>query len=105
MGGLWEFPGGKIESGETEIECLRREIKEELGVNIRIGEKLMTHRHSYTRFQVTLHVFQCQMHSGKLSPSVCDDWKWVKPDELNQYPFPAANVKIVKLLNKNSKNL
>ena len=104
MGGLWEFPGGKIESGETEIECLRREIKEELGVNIRIGEKLMTHRHSYTRFQVTLHVFQCQMHSGKLSPSVCDDWKWVKPNELNQYPFPAANVKIVKLLNKDSKN-
>jgi hypothetical protein len=44
------------------------------------------------------------MHSGKLSPSVCDDWKWVKPDELNQYPFPAANVKIVNLLNKNSKN-
>jgi A/G-specific adenine glycosylase len=103
MGGLWEFPGGKMESGETETECLRREIKEELGVNIRIGEKLMTHRHSYTRFQVTLHVFQCQIHSGKLSPSACDDWKWVKPDELKQYPFPAANVKIIKLLNKNSK--
>ena len=102
MGGLWEFPGGKMESGETETECLRREIKEELGVNIRIGEKLMTHRHSYTRFRVTLHVFQCQIHSGTLSPSACDDWKWVKPDELEQYPFPAANVKIIKLLNKNS---
>jgi A/G-specific adenine glycosylase len=100
MGGLWEFPGGKIESDETETECLRREIKEELGVSIRIGKKLMTHRHSYTRFQVKLHVFQCQMHSGTLCPSACDDWKWVKPDELKQYPFPAANVKIVKLLNK-----
>lgn len=102
MGGLWEFPGGKMESGETEIECLRREIKEELGINIRIGEKLLTHRHSYTRFRVTLHVFQCQIHSGALTPSACDDWKWVKPDELEQYPFPAANVKIIKLLNKNS---
>ncbi|MGK0178963.1 MAG: A/G-specific adenine glycosylase [Nitrospinales bacterium] len=103
MGGLWEFPGGKRESGETETECLRREIKEELGVNIRIGEKLMTHRHSYTRFRVTLHVFQCQIYSGTLSPTACDDWKWVKPNELEQYPFPAANVKIIKLLNKNSK--
>jgi A/G-specific adenine glycosylase len=100
MGGLWEFPGGKMESGETDIECLRREIKEELGVNIRIREKLMTHRHSYTRFRVTLHVFHCQIHSGTLSPSACDDWKWIKPDELKQYAFPAANVKIIKLLNK-----
>lgn len=102
MGGLWEFPGGKFELGETEQQCLRREIKEELGVSIRIGEKLMTHKHSYTRFQVTLHVFRCQMHSGTLSPSACDDWKWVKPDDLQLFPFPAANVKIIKLLNKNS---
>jgi len=103
MGGLWEFPGGKLETGETEEECLRREIKEELGVNIRIGEKVMTHRHSYTRFRVTLHVFRCQIHSGKLSPTECDDWKWIKPDELDQFPFPAANVKIIKFLNKISK--
>jgi len=103
MGGLWEFPGGKIESGETEEECLRREIKEELNINIRIGKKIMTHRHSYTRFRVTLHVFQCQLHSGKLSPTACDDWKWVKPEELVQFPFPAANVKIIKFLNKNAK--
>ena len=103
MGGLWEFPGGKMETGETEEECLRREIKEELGINVRIGDKIMTHRHSYTRFRVTLHVFQCQIHSGKLSPIECDDWKWVKPEELVQFPFPAANVKIIKHLNKNTK--
>lgn len=102
MGGLWEFPGGKREAGETEEECLRREIKEELGVNIRIGEKIVTHRHSYTRFRVTLDVFQCRIHSGKLSPTECDEWKWVKPEELDQFPFPAANVKIIKLLNKNT---
>ncbi|MEK9628256.1 MAG: A/G-specific adenine glycosylase [Nitrospinota bacterium] len=100
MGGLWEFPGGKMEKGETEIECLRREIKEELGINIRVGEKLVTHRHSYTRFRVTLNVFNCKIHSGKLDPKQCDDWKWVKPEELDQFPFPAANVKIIKLLNK-----
>jgi A/G-specific adenine glycosylase len=102
MGGLWEFPGGKKELGETEEDCLRREIKEELGINIRIGEKIVTHRHSYTRFRVTLHVFQCQIHSGKLFPAECDEWKWVKPEKLDQFPFPAANVKIIKLLNKNT---
>jgi len=99
MGGLWEFPGGKMEPGETEEECLRREIKEELGLRIKIGEKILTHRHSYTRFRVTLHVFQCHIHSGKFSPTACDGWKWVKPRELDQFPFPAANVKIIQLLN------
>lgn len=99
MGGLWEFPGGKMESGETEEECLRREIKEELGLGIRISEKILTHSHSYTRFRVTLHVFQCHIHSGKFSPTACDGWKWVKPRELDQFPFPAANVKIIQLLN------
>jgi A/G-specific adenine glycosylase len=101
MAGLWEFPGGKMKTGETEKECLRREIREELGVNIRISEKIMTHHHSYTRFRVTLHVFQCQIHSGKLFPTECDEWKWVKPEELNQFPFPAANLKIIKFLTKN----
>ena len=102
MAGLWEFPGGKREFGETEEDCLRREIKEELGINIRIGNKIGTHRHSYTRFRVTLHVFQCQIHSGKLFPTECEEWKWVKPEKLDQFPFPAANVKIIKLLNKNT---
>jgi len=102
LGGLWEFPGGKMKTGETEKECLRREIREELGVNIRIGEKIMKHHHNYTRFRVTLHVFQCQIHSGKLFPTECDEWKWVKAEELNQFPFPAANVKIIKFLNKNA---
>ena len=100
MGGLWEFPGGKIEPGETEKECLRREIKEELGLRIRIGEKIMTHHHSYTRFRVTLNVFNCHIHSGTLSPSACEEWKWVNPQELNQFPFPAANIKVIDLLNK-----
>ena len=100
LGGLWEFPGGKVESGETEKECLRREIKEELGLRVRIGKKIMTHRHSYTRFRVTLNVFNCHIHSGTLSPSACDEWKWVNPKELDQFAFPAANVKVIKLLNK-----
>ena len=98
MGGLWEFPGGKIETGENPEECLKREIKEELGVSLQIDEKLMTVKHSYTRFRVTLHVFLCIINSGKLAPTQCEDWKWVKKGELDSYPFPAANVKIIKIL-------
>jgi A/G-specific adenine glycosylase len=100
MGGLWEFPGGKFESGESAEQCLRREIKEEMGVTLHIDEKLMIIKHSYTRFRVTLHVFSCRLRSGKLLPTQCEEWDWVKAEELETYPFPAANVKIIKRLMK-----
>ena len=98
MGGLWEFPGGKFEPGESAEQCLAREIKEEVGVVLHIDEKLMTVKHSYTRFRVTLHVFLCRIHSGRVSPTQCEKWNWVKREELGTYPFPAANVKIIKSL-------
>ncbi len=98
MGGLWEFPGGKFESGESAEQCLNREIKEELRVSLHIDEKLMTVKHSYTRFRVTLHVFLCRVRSGRISPTQCEEWNWVKAETLDTYPFPAANVKIIKKL-------
>ena len=98
MGGLWEFPGGKFEAAETPEQCLHREIREELGVALHVNEKLMTLKHSYTQFRVTLHVFLCKIRSGRLSPTQCEEWKWVTAEELDQYPFPAANIKIVKKL-------
>ena len=99
MGGLWEFPGGKIEKGESPEMCLEREIEEELGVQVTIKEKIMTIKHSYTQFRVTLHVFLCRLESGKIRATSCDQWKWVSLENINQYPFPAANVKILKYLN------
>ncbi|MCH8157887.1 MAG: A/G-specific adenine glycosylase [Nitrospinae bacterium] len=105
MGGLWEFPGGKREKGETPEECLKREIREELGIGVTLLKKIMTVKHSYTQFRVTLHVFHCRLNTGtspqgrgRLRPTGCEQWKWVAPDKLNTYPFPAANVKIVKYL-------
>ena len=98
MGGLWEFPGGKFEPGESAEQCLNREIKEEMGIALHIDEKLMTVKHSYTRFRVTLHVFLCRIRSGRVSPTQCDEWVWVKREELDTYSFPAANVKIIKNL-------
>ncbi len=100
MGGLWEFPGGKFEPGESAEQCLTREIKEEMGVALHIDEKLMTVKHSYTRFRVTLHVFLCRIQSGRVSPTQCEEWDWVKIEELDSYPFPAANVKIINRLKK-----
>lgn len=96
MAGLWEFPGGKVEKNESPEDCLLREIREELGVRVSIREKLMVVKHSYTQFRVTLHVFVCRLPSGRIQTTSCDQWKWVNASELDSYPFPAANVKIIK---------
>lgn len=101
MGGLWEFPGGKRNANETPENCLKREIQEELGVDIVINSKLMTIKHSYTQFRVTLHVFLCRLPAGRIQATQCEEWKWVAPDELKRYPFPAANAKIVEYLADN----
>ncbi|MFQ5450041.1 MAG: A/G-specific adenine glycosylase [Nitrospinaceae bacterium] len=105
MGGLWEFPGGKIEKDESPEDCLKREIREELGLDISIREKLMTIKHSYTQFRVTLHVFLCRPSAGRIRASSCETWKWVSPGEMERYPFPAANVKILRHLIHNGANV
>ena len=101
MGGLWEFPGGKKEQGESSEECLRREIMEELRVKIVSLNKVMTIKHAYTQFRVTLTVFNCKLQKKKIRPDGCEQWKWVSLSNLKKYPFPAANVKIVKYLTEN----
>jgi A/G-specific adenine glycosylase len=104
MGGLWEFPGGKLEQGETPEDCLLREIREELGVDVLIRQKLMTIKHSYTRFRVTLHVYLCRLPSGRLRPSCCEEWRWASTEEILAYPFPAANVKILNYLTEQERD-
>ena len=104
MGGLWEFPGGKLEKGESPEDCLKREILEELGVQIAIKQKILTIKHSYTQFRVTLNVFTCDLKPGRIRATSCDQWKWVSLKKINQYPFPAANVKILNYLETNSLN-
>ncbi|MEM6452200.1 MAG: A/G-specific adenine glycosylase [Cyanobacteria bacterium P01_D01_bin.105] len=98
LGGLWEFPGGKIEPGETMEQCVSREIKEELGIEIEVGSKLITIDHAYTHFKVTLNVFNCKHLSGDPQPIECDEVKWVTLDEISDYPFPKANTQIIELL-------
>ena len=103
LGGLWEFPGGKIEPGEAVEDCVRREIKEELDIEIEVGDRLITIEHAYTHFKVTLNVFNCTHISGEPKPLECDEIKWVTLDEIDEYPFPKANSQIIAALRAQAK--
>ena len=91
LGGLWEFPGGKREPGESLEECLRREVCEELAIEVQVGPLLATVEHAYTHFRITLYTFHCQYVSGEPQAIGCSTWRWVEPQELKDYAFPAAN--------------
>jgi 8-oxo-dGTP diphosphatase len=98
MGGLWEFPGGKIEKGETVEECIKREINEELGILIEVGKHLITIDHTYTHLRVTLTVHHCRHLQGVPQPLECDEIRWVNLDELDRFAFPQANIQIIAAL-------
>lgn len=98
LGGLWEFPGGKREEGETLPECLARELREELGIEVEVGEHLLTLRHAYTHFRVTLHVFACRIRSGTPRCLDCADVRWAEVSELNRFPMPATDRRIARFL-------
>lgn len=98
MGGLWEFPGGKIEPGETVEECIKREIYEELGIAIAVKDHLITINHTYTHLRVTLTVHHCRLLEGTPQPLECDEVRWVNLDELEQFAFPEANTEIIAAL-------
>ncbi|MFQ6113192.1 MAG: A/G-specific adenine glycosylase [bacterium] len=101
LGGLWEFPGGKQEPGETLEECLVREIREEMDIEIRVQGPFLTVQHAYSHFRITLHSFQCQYLSGEPKPRKAINWNWVAPKELSNYAFPKANKKILDALLEN----
>ena len=94
----WEFPGGKIEEGESPQECLAREIKEELGLEIEVGEIFDVIYHQYTAKTVLLLVYKCIVISGQASTIDCNDFKWVEAKELGQFEYPEADLPIVEKL-------
>jgi len=98
LGGLWEFPGGKREAGESLEECLVREVREELQIEIQVGQLLTTVKHAYTHFRITLYAYQCRHLSGKPQTIGCAAWKWVSPQDLAGYAFPVANRTILQML-------
>jgi mutator protein MutT len=97
LSGLWEFPGGKIEPGESPEACLRREILEELNVDSTIGAEVLTTTHEYPDRTVRLHFHRCRIH-GAPRPLAGQKMRWVTRDELAALDFPAADRELVERL-------
>ena len=98
LAGLWEFPGGKLEAGESHQDALRRECEEELGVKVRVGGMIASVNHAYTHLKVTLNVYRCAIEKGKPKSKIHDELAWVTADEFDQYAFPKGNHKFLGLL-------
>jgi len=95
LAGLWEFPGGKIERAETPLQALRRELCEELSVEVKKARPLMTVGHAYTRFRVRLHVYGCRVRP---LPKADKTHHWVSWGRLKDYPVPSATARIIEEL-------
>lgn len=98
LGGLWEFPGGKQEPDEKLEDCLKREIMEELGVEIEVGARIGTFEHAYSHFEVCVHAFTCTRLAGEPQPFDHSDITWAPIDDLRDYPMGKVDRMIADLL-------
>jgi len=100
LGGLWEFPGGKIRDNENAMDACIREIKEETNLSVRVDMQLDRVKHAYTHFKIVMDVFCCSHVSGRVKLNGPVDHRWIKVDRLDHYPFPKANHKFFPELKK-----
>jgi A/G-specific adenine glycosylase len=98
LGGLWEFPGGKQEEGEAITATIERELLEELAIAVEVGEELICLEHAYSHKRLRFVVHLCRWLSGDPQPLASQQVRWVEPAELDAYPFPAANARIIAAL-------
>ena len=98
LSGRWEFPGGKQEQGETIEACIARELQEELAIEVTVGDELITVDHAYSHKKLRFVVHLCDWVSGDPQPLASQQVRWVRPERLTDFPFPAANARIIKAL-------
>jgi mutator protein MutT len=102
QGGLWEFPGGKREPNETFEGCLHRELKEELGIEVQVGELIEAIDHDYPERSVHLKFFRCQWLRHEPQPILCQNLAWITREQLENYQFPAADARLLEKLGASS---
>jgi len=96
---LWEFPGGRVEAGETDAEALRREVQHRLGVEIQPGQLMSFVTHPYEKYSVDLYLYECELKRGEPTAANVADFRWVGSSEFDRYPFtPADELSMSKLL-------
>jgi 8-oxo-dGTP diphosphatase len=95
---LWEFPGGRVEPGESDEAALARELAEEMGIAVRVGERVIHVEHAYAAYDIDFCVYRCQLRMGPIRHLRVHDHRWVRPEELDHYDFPAADEKTVAKL-------
>ena len=97
LAGYWEFPGGKCEADESCAFCLAREIKEELGCDVRIGDEILTVAHAYPGRPLELHFFECDL-VGEPAPLLGQEIRWVAREQLASLQFPPADAELIRKL-------
>ena len=102
--GLWEFPGGKIEPGETHEQTIVREIKEELDADIEVAKYLLTTEYDYPNFHLTMHCYLCYLKEKKITLLEHSGANWLKAEELSEYTFLPADVEVAQKIMKKSSN-
>lgn len=99
LGGLWEFPGGKMKNGESHVQTLTREIKEECGFDVDVQSKIGSIKHIYSHFSIKMTSFHC-VSKNNSTLNTTQPYKWIKPTQIKDLPFPKANHKLFAILNK-----
>jgi len=104
LGGLWEFPGGKVKSNETAETACVREIREEVNLEVRAVEHVTRVRHAYSHFKIIMDVYRCRYLEGRIRLNGPADFRWIRLSETDDYPFPGANRKFIPLLKERMKD-